>query len=58
MYAMTPADTARIDWNEVWRKSHAAKRIETRDPAFWNKRAPEFVRPEPWPCPFRPPSGA
>jgi SAM-dependent methyltransferase len=41
---MTPADTAGIDWNEVWRKSHAEKRIETRDPEYWNKRAPGFVR--------------
>jgi 2-polyprenyl-3-methyl-5-hydroxy-6-metoxy-1,4-benzoquinol methylase len=29
-----------IDWNDVWRQ----KRALARDPAFWDKRAPEFTR--------------
>lgn len=33
-----------IDWNEVWRTIQAEKHAYRRDPAFWNKRAPEFTR--------------
>ncbi len=33
-----------IDWNDVWKKTQEKKHAPTRDPKFWDKRAPEFAR--------------
>ncbi len=36
---------ATVDWNEIWRQAQAKKKGGSRrDPAFWDKRAPEFTR--------------
>jgi len=33
-----------IDWNGLWRESHAGRFRPSRDPGFWDKRAPEFAK--------------
>jgi SAM-dependent methyltransferase len=33
-----------LDWNEIWRSTQVEKCDLHRDPAFWDKRAPEFTR--------------
>ncbi len=33
-----------VDWNEIWQKTQIEKHGVMRDPAFWDKRAPEFTR--------------
>ena len=33
-----------IDWNVLWRESHAGQFKPSRDPGFWDKRAPEFAK--------------
>jgi len=33
-----------IDWNGVCRQKHAETSFPTRDPQFWDRRAPEFTR--------------
>ncbi len=33
-----------FDWNEIWRKTQIGRHGFLRDPAFWDKRAPEFTR--------------
>lgn len=37
-------DLSGIDWNEVWRETQAKTTFRGRDPKFWDRRAPSFVR--------------